>query len=93
MEPLIKDSPIRDHPLYKGQFIIISHSNNTFLDLREEDNLSIVDKMASVRGFPCQWSIEQCHSINVIPCSLDLINSLSVCQKKALSNNTLEFHC
>ncbi len=37
----------RGQPLYKGQFIIIiSHSNNTFLDLREEDNLSIVDKMA-----------------------------------------------
>ena len=26
--------------------MIISHSNNTFLDLREEDSLSIVDKMA-----------------------------------------------
>ncbi len=26
--------------------IIISHSNNTFLDLREEDNLSIVNERA-----------------------------------------------
>ncbi len=28
--------------------MIIFHSNNTFLDLREEDNLSIVDKTASL---------------------------------------------
>ncbi len=26
--------------------VIISHNNNTFSDLREEDNLSIVDEMA-----------------------------------------------
>ncbi len=37
---------------------IISHSNNTFLDLREEDNLSIVDKMAGpnvsfIQGVHC----------------------------------------
>ncbi len=30
-------------PLYK---VPKSHSNNTFLDLREEDNLSIVDETA-----------------------------------------------
>ena len=47
MEPLIKDPPRRGQPLYKEcPKIIISHSCNTLLDLREEDNLSIVDGMA-----------------------------------------------
>ncbi len=43
MEPLIKDPLRRGQPLYKGQFIMTQNdSNNTFLDLQEEDNLSIV---------------------------------------------------
>ncbi len=42
VEPPIKDPPRRGRPLYKGHFITTQNdSNSTFLDLREEDNLSI----------------------------------------------------
>ncbi len=43
------EPPIKDPPLYKGHFITTQNdSNSTFLDLLEEDNLSlyIVDKTA-----------------------------------------------
>ncbi len=38
--------------------MIISHSNSTFLDLREEDNLSIVDKTAGPNVSFIQDSIQ-----------------------------------
>ncbi len=37
--------------------MIISQANNAFLDLREEDNLSIVDKIAG----PNVSSTQKCH--------------------------------
>ena len=50
MEPPIKD-PLRNEqpqesPLLLCPKVIFSHRNNAFLYLLEEDNLSIVDKMA-----------------------------------------------
>ncbi len=47
VEPPIKDTPRRGQPLYKGQFIISQNNHFSYiLDLREEDNLSIVDEIA-----------------------------------------------
>ncbi len=49
VEPPIKDPLRRGQPPLEGQFVTSQNYHFSFLDLRNEDNLSIADKMAGLK--------------------------------------------